>query len=187
MEKDLLETPVRIVDRFGAEWDDQPSGPVLNKIAPAGPAQRAGLRLGDRVIRLAGREIRSGRDLTLAVRTAPKTAAITVQRAGEPKPLELQARLEGDPVRVGITWRVDDGEPGVVILSTVLADSPAARAGLLTGDRVLKLAGRDVGTEAEFGHLMRTLPGPLELLIERDGRVLRVVVHLDGEEHRRAA
>jgi len=187
MEKDILQTPVRIVDRFGAEWDDQPDGPVLNNIAPAGPAEKAGLRVGDRIVRFAGREIRSSRDLTLAVRAAPKKAAITVQRAGEPKPLELQAELEGDPIRVGITWRLDDAEPGVVILSTVLADSPAARAGLLAGDRIVRLAGRDVGTEAEFARLVRSLPGPLELLIERDGRLLRVVIHLAGEDLRRAA
>ena len=187
MEKEILAAPVQIADRFGAEWDDQREGPVLSKITASTPAEKAGLRAGDRVVRFAGREIRSGRDLTLAVRAAPKGAAIAIRRPGEPNPLELQAELEGEPVRVGITWRLDDAEPGIVILTTVLPDSPAAQAGLQAGDRIVRLAGRDVASEAEFARLVRTLPGPLELLIERDGRLLRIVIHLDGQQPRRAA
>lgn len=185
-EKALLQAPAQIVDRLGVECD--PIGaPVIARVEPGSPADRVGLRLGDRILRLAGREIRNARDLAEAVRVAPKQTPLSIQRAGEAKPLELRVELEGDPIRLGITWRVDDAEPGEIILSHVVPGSSAAQAGLIVGDRVLKLSGRDFSSETEFGRLIRSLPGPIELVIERDGRVLRIVVHLDAERLRRAA
>jgi hypothetical protein len=186
-EKALREAPVHIVDRLGVECDPLGAAPVVAAVTPGTPADAAGLLPRDRILRMAGREIRTASDLAEAVRTAPKQAAISVQRPAAPKPLELHVTLEGDPIRVGITWRVDDGEPGEIILSHVVPGSAAAQAGLLVGDRILKLAGREFATEAEFGRLIRTLPGPIEMLIERQGRVTRIVVHLDGAQLRRAA
>jgi hypothetical protein len=185
-EKALLQTPVRIIDRLGAECD--PMGlPIVSRIAAGSPAERAGLHPGDRILRMAGREIRDGRDMAEAVRSGPKQTTIAIQRAGTPQPIELRTELIGDPIRLGITWRVDDAEPGEVILSYVVPDSPAALAGLNVGDRVLKVGSRTFSNETDFSRLVRTLPGPLEFLIEREGRVLHIVVHLGGEQLRRAA
>jgi hypothetical protein len=186
-EKALRETPARVIDRLGAECDPLDDAPVVRHVTPGSPADVAGLLPHDRVLRMAGREIRTARDLTEAVRVSPKRAAISVQRRGETKPLELHAVLEGDPIRVGITWRIDDAEPDTVILSHVVPGSPAAQAGLAVGDRILKLAGRQFATEAEFARLIRALPGPIELVIERDGRLMRIVVHLHNAPIRRAA
>ncbi len=186
-EKAVRETPGRIVDRLGVECDPLGDAPVVSQVAPGSPADAAGLRPHDRVLRMGGRDIRTARDLAEAVRTSTKQAVLSVQRPGVDKPLELRPVLEGDPIRVGITWRVDDAEPGVIILNHVVPGSAAAHAGLVVGDRILKLAGKDFATEAEFGRLIRTQPGPIELLVERDGRVLRIVVHLDNAALRRAA
>jgi S1-C subfamily serine protease len=71
-------------------------------------------------------------------------------------------------------WRVDDAEPGVVILSHVVPGSPAAWAGLRAGDRIYQVGGRNFTDEAAFALLAKTLPAPLQLLVERDGR-LRIV------------
>jgi hypothetical protein len=186
-EKAVCETPGRIVDRLGVECDPLGEAPVVSQVVPGSAADAAGVRPHDRVLRMGGRAIRAARDLAEAVRTSPKQAVLSVQRPGVEKPLELHPVLEGDPIRVGITWRVDDAEPGVIILNHVVPGSAAARAGLTVGDRVLKLAGREFATEAEFGRLIRTQPGPIELIVERDGRMMRIVVHLDGEQFRRAA
>lgn len=189
MEKSLLQTPVYVTERFGAAWDDDRAGPVLTKVTPASPAEKAGLTPGDRVARFGAREIRNAGDLTQAVRAAPKQTPvrITVVRPGEAKPVDIQAELDGEPVRVGITWRLDDAEPGTVILSSVLPESPAAAAGLMAGDRILKVAGRQPANEAEFAQLVRILPGPLEVVVERDGRLLHLAIDVDGTQSRRAA
>ena len=39
----------------------------------------------------------------------------------------------------------------------------------------------DFADDGEFAQRVKTLPGPLELLVERDGRLRRVVVQLDEE------
>jgi len=50
-------------------------------------------------------------------------------------------------MRIGIAWRVDDAEPGILLLSYVLPDSPAAKAGLAIGDRIYRVAGRNFADE----------------------------------------
>ncbi len=96
------------------------------------------------------------------------------------------ARGPGDPpMRLGIAWRTDDAEPDTVIVSHVAAASAAATAGLRAGDRIYRIGGRDFANDAAFAALARTLPGPLELLVERDGRLRTVVLHFPGEAAKR--
>jgi hypothetical protein len=95
---------------------------------------------------------------------------------------EPSVEQPGDPpLRLGIAWRVDEAEPGTIVVIQVAAGSPAAKAGLKVGDRVYRVAGRDFPDDTAFAKLATTLPGPLELLIERDGQFRVVVLHLAGE------
>ena len=88
----------------------------------------------------------------------------------------------GDPpLRLGIAWRTDNAEPDTVIISHVAADSAAAAAGLRVGDRIYRVGGRDFADDAAFVNLARTLPGPLELLVERDGRLRTIVIQFPRE------
>ena len=91
-------------------------------------------------------------------------------------------RAPGDPpMRLGIAWRTDDAEPDTVVVCHVAAGSAAAAAGLRVGDRIYRVGGRDFADDTAFVNLARTLPGPLELLVERDGRLRTVVLHFAGE------
>jgi S1-C subfamily serine protease len=63
----------------------------------------------------------------------------------------------------------------------VVAGSRAAQAGLRVGDRILQVAGRDFADDAAFTKLVATLPGPLELLVERDGQLRAIAVHFAAE------
>jgi predicted metalloprotease with PDZ domain len=92
-------------------------------------------------------------------------------------------RAGDSPLRLGIAWRTDDAEPDTVIVSHVAAGSAAAAAGLRVGDRIYRLGGRDFSDDTIFAHLARTLPGPLELLVERDGRLRTAILTL-GHERR---
>jgi len=90
-------------------------------------------------------------------------------------------RAGDSPLRLGIAWRTDDAEPNTVIVSQVAAGSAAAAAGLRVGDRIYRVGSHDFSDDIAFARLARGLPGPLELLVERDGRLRTVVVHLPGE------
>lgn len=85
------------------------------------------------------------------------------------------------PLRLGISWRVDPAEPGTVVLVRVVPDSPSHRAGLVPGDRIYQVAGQDFADDREFARRVKTLPGPLELLVERDGRLRKVVLTFEHE------
>jgi hypothetical protein len=101
------------------------------------------------------------------------------KRLTEPEALSIQP---GDkPLRLGLAWRVDPAEPGTIVLSHVVAGSPAAAAGLRVGDRIYRIGGRDFVDDAAFASLARALPGPIELLVERDGQLRVFVLHLAGE------
>jgi hypothetical protein len=176
--------------RLGVGWRRQDSsgdGVRLTRVASGSPAEKAGLRPGDRIVRCAGREIHSGDELSGGVMGAESPASLVVVRPGRPEPLQLSVQLDGTPLRLGITWRVDDAEPGTLILTHVVPGSPAAEAGLRIGDRIYQIAGRDFSDDSQFAQLAATLPEPLELLVERNGQVRTVVLHFQTEPLRRAA
>jgi S1-C subfamily serine protease len=64
----------------------------------------------------------------------------------------------------------------------VVPGSPAARAGLAAGDRIYQLGGRDFADEAAFALLAKTATEPLQLLVERDGRLRIVMLRLQQAE-----
>ena len=135
--------------------------------------------MGDLIVRFAGRKMGHDDDFFAAVRSAENPAAAVVKRTGEEKPLNLSVRLSGAPQRWGIRWRVDEAEPGMAIISHVVPDSPAASAGLTVGDRVYRVAGKDFADERGFARLVKKIPAPLQLLVERDGRLRVVTLRLD--------
>jgi hypothetical protein len=176
---------VKPADRLGVNWVEDAAlagGVRVAAVAFGSPAERAGLRVDDRIVRFAGRNIHSDDDFFAAVSAAQSPAAMTVQRRDEKKPLELRVELPGKPLRWGILWRVDDAEPGTLILTHVVPGSPAARAGLTVGDRIYKVSGRDFADEAALADLVKTMPSPVQLLVERDGRLRIVVLQMPGVE-----
>ena len=65
----------------------------------------------------------------------------------------------------------------------VAADSPAERAGLLAGDRILGFAGRDVTSAAEFQAAVLSAANPVAILVARAGaeKPLELSAQLAGE------
>jgi len=122
-----------------------------------------------------------------AVTGAKNPAVATVHRLGRQEPLELTVQLDGEPMRVGITWRLDDAEPGTVVLTHVIPGSPAARAGLQAGDRIYQIGGHDFTDDREFAAQAKSLPGPMRLLVERDGQLRVVEIQFEAVPLRRAA
>jgi hypothetical protein len=190
-EKALLEQSEKPADRLGVGWSEDAAvvGGVKVSVVTAGsPADRAGVRQGDCIVRFAGRDIHSDNDFFAAVYTAESPASLTLRRPGASKPLQLHLELPGSPLRWGLAWRVDDAEPGVVILTHVVAGTPAARADLRGGDRIYQVGGRDFADETGFLRATKSLTERLPLLVERNGRLRTVVLQSrQAETLRRAA
>jgi len=81
-----------------------------------------------------------------------------------------------------MTWRVDEAEPGMVILMHVVRGSPAARQVFAAGDRIYQVGGHDFADEAAFARLTKTDSESLPLLVERDGRLRTVTLQFRQTE-----
>jgi hypothetical protein len=168
--------------RLGVSWTRRSNpepGLEIARVTPGSAADRAGLRPGDRILRFDGREIRADDDLFGAVAMADSPTSAAVRRPDSDAPVEVSIELEGKPLRLGISWRVDDAEPGTLILTRVVPGTPAGRAGLKIGDRVYQIGGRDFANEAEFANTVAQLAGPVQLLVERNGQTRLVELHLE--------
>lgn len=159
----LVETVGRI------EVTPERSRPVV-VVRPGSPAWQAGLRDHDAVLRVAGREPSSYEDVDRAVAEA----------RGRPVPLVVAAtRADSDdlgPPRGVVLGPLQPGEdPGIrdaeAVVASVEPGSPADRAGLKPGDRVVALDGKPVSDWAFFlVTLARDPAAPHRLRFERTGR-----------------
>ncbi len=170
-------------DRLGIGWDDEaerelaapgapgPRGLRIGHVDRDSAAERAGLRGGDRILKFAGHDFSTSAELQSLVLSAVNPVAIAVARPGAEKPLELSAALAGDPIRVGISWQVDDAEPRAVTLVRVIPNSPADRAGLKLAERIYKVSGKEFSSSDQLERLLMTEPNPLQLTVENAGRM----------------
>jgi predicted metalloprotease with PDZ domain len=174
-EKRRFEAPLApFPPRLGVWWDaGQPMerGLRLTNVAAGSPAEEAGLRSGDRLVKLADRDVDDEQQFRMNLLAAKTPVRVLVERPGQSAPLALDVRLSGSPLRLGVSWREDDAEPGVVMLTRVAPGSPAQRAGLQPCDRIYEIAGRGFRDGDELAKLASSLPSPLELLVERNGRM----------------
>jgi membrane-associated protease RseP (regulator of RpoE activity) len=165
--------------RLGLRWNEAAVSEgkiVVDSVSPGSAAAQGGIRPGDRIVSFAGHEISDARQFRLAVMAAANPVPVKVERAGETAPLDLTLNLPGEPVRLGVSWRVDDVEPGCVIVNRLTPGSPADLAGLRAGDRIHRICGKDFAGGDEFRELARTLTNPLILEVETAGQVRAVEI-----------
>ena len=102
----------------------------------------------------------------------------------QPDPEEqryVKVDLDENPIRLGITFREDDAEPGVIILTSVAPGLPAMAAGLQRGDRIYQVGGNDFDDGDAFLEMIGGATDMLWLLVERDGRLRTFILHIRGD------
>lgn len=157
--------------RLGIRWTEptgDETGLLLNEIHSKGPAAKAGLKPGDRLLTMQGMPIPDGEEFRRWILAAPRVVEMTFERLTETEPRRVLVELEGEPIRWGITWRNDDAEPTLVLINRVVASSPAATAGIQVGDRVYAVNGQVFASSEAFQELIEA--DELELCVERAGR-----------------
>ncbi len=172
-------------------------GPVIGVSDPQSPAAQAGLRSQDRVVSINGRPTRSYFDIEAAIAHSdgkPLTFAVA-----RPQPVDfLTGGMEiGAPLRLTAQPLPAEGggwtlglRSGALFVAAVDPQSPAAEAGILPGDHILGLEGRDydIGATLQediqqaFWKEMAAQPDtpktdlrvPFKLRVERAGEVRTV-------------
>ncbi|MGE5146277.1 MAG: Do family serine endopeptidase [Candidatus Eiseniibacteriota bacterium] len=176
-------------------------GVIIKDIYPNGPAAQAGLKDGDVVVGINGREISDGEDLRFRIATLPVggTADLDIVRANRRLnlPIKLvsapedpprnQTKLEGAVPLAGATvanlspalaeeiGTVHGAARGVVIVAIDRA-SIAQRLRLEPGDIVVALNGDAVPSVAELKRLLSQKPPVWQLQINRAGQLINLNV-----------
>jgi hypothetical protein len=164
--------PSRLGVRWSAEDDDAGAGLRLDAVFADSAAARAGLRAGDRILRFAGEEVHRERFAAIVLAAVNPVEAM-VRRAGATEPSSIKLQLAGQPIRLGINWRVDDAEPNLVQIVRVVPGSPAAISGIRVLERVYEVNGQGFSWGSEFSRLVAA-DGPLRLTVENQGRMRAV-------------
>lgn len=180
--KVALEQPVaQQPPRFGLPFKVTGTDPltiVLTGLTAGSPAESSGLKIGDQLLELNGRPLNDEQYFRRQLLSATGETTFLVKREGGDTPLLFKITPRGEPIRVGLSWRFDDADPGTVIVTQVIHSSAAHAAGLKIRDRVHAVGGESFATDADFVKLLTTVPSPLTLAIERDGKLQTLQLEL---------
>jgi regulator of sigma E protease len=159
--------------------------PVVGIVAPGGAAEKAGIKVGDRIIAFGGVENPTWEGIKDESMISPdKAVSAVVDRGGEKMPLVVTPeRQEMDGNSIGeIGLRPDVGvEP--VETGSVVPNNPAADAGLLAGDRVLAFNGQTVRNSQELTNQIReNRDAPIVLTVERNGERKQITMQAKPNE-----
>jgi len=149
---------------------DQP--PVVGAVPADSPAARGGIKPGDRIVRVSGREVRDWEQLSIAIGTKP----------GREVPIELVR--DGRTMTVRVTpdaqTKYEIGDIGVLPnvhprVSAIAQGDPADKAGLKAGDKVLAVNGRTMSFSGQLSEAIAKHPDePITMTIQRGGETLEV-------------
>ncbi len=179
---------------------DRPSGALVKGVHSKGPAAQAGLRAGDVVVSIDGKEVQDPRALQYRFATKGLGGAAELGVIRQGKPLKVTVALVAaieDPPRdtrdlkgrqplsgakvanlspaVAEELGIEDEESGVVVVD-VAQDTPAAKFGFRRGDILVGVNDNKVTSVKDLAAaLERSLSG-WRLSFEREGKVFSVAI-----------
>jgi serine protease Do len=174
----------------------RPTGVIVREVYPDGPAERAGIKVGDVITAVGGREVddraglafriatgRPGGEMTVStVRGGTeRTIRLPLETAPEKPPRDIR-RIEGRNPLTGASvanlspalaeeLSLDTVTRGVIILE-VLPRSPSQRIGLRSGDIVLAVNGTTINSTDQLARQVARTADRWRLAIRRDDRTL---------------
>jgi regulator of sigma E protease len=164
----FLLTTVYMVHYEYPVFRDKPA--VIEGVKHDSPAAQAGLQRGDRIVKVDGIENPTWEQLQPRVWLSPnQPLAVTIQRGDQTfqKTIIPQAITSSEVGSAG--WFPE--EP--VIVDRIEADTPAAKAGIQEGDRILAMDGQPLDSiEAMIDQLQQTKEKPVDLSVLRGSQTL---------------
>ena len=179
---------------------DRPVGIIISDLYRNGPGARAGLRVGDVITAIDGREVSDPRALRFRIATLPldSTATLAVVRKGRRMKLTLTlvaapeipprdiTELEGRHPFDGATvanlspalaeeLSLDPMRRGVIVLG-VRRGAVADRYGFQPGDMVVGINKRDIAIVAEMKTALRFPMRRWVITVRRDDQVMSMVI-----------
>ena len=174
-----------LAESFGLESTE---GAIVNQVSDDLPAAKAGIKVGDIILKIDGQKIKDHDHLRLVIASYHPGTEIDIEliRDGETKHIKVQLADSDDPYGTGIsstqeilegvetaeldddtrqTYKIPEDLEGIVITKVNL-DSPYTRT-LIEGLLILEVNGRKVTTVSQARELLR--PGVNRLYVYRRG------------------
>ncbi len=153
--------------------------PDVEALKPGSPADLAGIKAGDRVIRVNDKDISSRSELFDAVaKSNGQALTLDVRRGNQVKTLVITPTPSTvqDNGKDVATYRLGIEETAPVI-TAVMNGSPAMAAGFYDGDRVLTIEGQEIQTWSQMTGFVKDSPNrPLHFQVQREGLIVPLVV-----------
>lgn len=184
-----------LVDYFGT---DTSKGVLVSDVLKGSPAERAGLEAGDIILKINNREVEGIVQLrnTIAMIAPGTKVELLIYRNGKEKTVTVSIAELSDTIsqtgaseltsKLGLTVqdlteetrRYYGLQPGEgVVVSDVVSDSRAFKAGIRQGTIIISVNQKKVGSVQEFGQALKASAGTGKvLLLIRDQRSTRFVV-----------
>ena len=205
----FLGAHVNTLDEGLAHAFDVPdtSGALVEDVTSAGPAEKAGLKNGDVIRQYNGQIVADSGQLIALVTESKPGAVATLDILRDGKPLKVQVTMGERPsalgVHAGLGNPPSQGALGVsvqyitpdlreqlglpagtqgVVISNLNPTSPAAQAGIHTGDVIESINRQPVHSVADFDRLAAGARGDTLLRINRQGNGVFIVVSPTPEE-----
>lgn len=159
--------------------------PTVGYVVPDGPAAKAGIREGDRVVEIDGTVNPDWEDILLKeVASARRTMRVVVVRDGKRLSLSLTPTFD-EKSGVGYAGWSEQAE---IEVAGVVSGMDAERVGLRQGDILVSVNGEPIRSTPKLNDIIRLSAGkPVDLVYLRKGQKHEVAVkpersNLDGEE-----
>jgi regulator of sigma E protease len=146
--------------------------PDIGKIARNSPAEKAGLMTGDRVVAVDGLPVQSWDDVITEVEKKDgATITFKVRRGNEAVAIAVRPEEKTESNVFGESkkyWEVGISPLVLPVVGEVMKGTPAEKAGLLKGDRIVEVGGVPIRTWEDMTEIVHDSAGkPLLFRIER--------------------
>ena len=162
-------------------------GVIINSVFEGDPADLAGLKVGDIILKIGGSDVNSPNKMirVIGAITPGQTINLDILRDGKPRmvPIKLESRKKKslplanlsplDPLGLGFSVENPGKEtnlPNGVLVAHVNPKSPAGLKGLLSGDLITAVNGDAVDNRTEFDRILSEIEkgSPVFLLVWRN-------------------
>ena len=186
---------------------DHPHGALIAKVLPEGPAEKAGLEVGDIVVKFNGEKVSFSSDLPPLVGSAPIDSVVPVEIIRRSKHMTINVKISelppDDEVVANNTNKDSDSMKKNVLNITVkdlnkeqrkeleiddygvlveeVGDGPAQVAGIRPGDALLLINNIKIVDASHFDKIMKDLPRgrSIPVLIQRRGGPIFLALKID--------
>ena len=150
-----------------------PRAPLVGISDPNSVAAKAGVHTGDNVLELNGKPVKNYEDIEASYWAAAPNSAIGI-KLEKPDHTNYQVVLTKTSPKLDMSqaWGMNSSE---LFVDKVVPDSPAAQAGLLSGDRILSVSGQSIYSFFDLKDEVQKsgeTKDKVDLQWEHDGKVL---------------